>query len=168
MREIVGNGAIAKTLEGVEKDFLFFASGVANSKEEKESEYDREKELLLNQDKDKHIVYFSSLCIFTQPETRYSQHKIEMEDLIRENFPHYTILRLGNCEFATNPHQLIPFIKSKLENGEQFPVFDEYRHLVTKEEFLYWVNLIPERNCEMSIGQRLKVADIVERYKDVH
>jgi len=44
--------------------------------------------------------------------------------------------------------------------------FDEYRHLLTRDEFLYWMNLIPDRNCELNItGERLKVKEIVERLK---
>lgn len=167
MKEVLGHGGIARVLEETNKGLFFFASGVANSQEKRESEYDRERQLLLSQDRGKHIVYFSSLCVFTTPGTRYAKHKMEMEDIVRSDFPSYTILRIGNCEWGDNPHQLVPFIKSKLASGEPFEIYDEWRHLVTKDEFLYWVDLIPEdRNCEMSIvGERMKVKDIVERYK---
>ena len=167
MREIIGHGAVAKSLEGVDKPFLFFASGVADSHEEDEAQYDRERQLLLSQDRSKHIVYFSSLVIFFDPKRRYSQHKIEMEEIVK-TFEHYTIIRLGNPTWATNPHQLIPFFKDKLKNGGSFDIYDEYRHLITMEDFLYWINLIPEdRNCEIMItGQLVKVWDIVEEIKE--
>jgi hypothetical protein len=167
MKEVVGHGGIAEALKETDRDFLFFASGVANSREDRESEYDRERELLLSQDRDRHIIYFSSLCTFFNPDTRYSRHKIEMESLIRENFSRYAIVRVGNIDWGTNKHQLVPFIKDKLQKNEPFEVYNEYRHLVDKDEFLYWVNLIPkDRNCEICIpGTRLKVAEIVERYK---
>ena len=166
MKEVVGNGAIAETLRDVDKDFLFFASGVADSSERRESEFYREIDLLLSQDRSKHIVYFSSLCIFTDPKSRYSKHKIEMEDLVR-GFIRHTIVRIGNPDWVTNPHQLVPFLKEKIKSGKPFKVFDEYRHLLTRDEFLYWMNLIPEWNCEINItGERLKVNEIVERLKE--
>ena len=87
---IIGNGDIASILndrDGV----VFFASGVSNSSEKRESEYQREKDLLLKQDKSKCIFYFSSIVIDDKdkPETRYIRHKKEMEELIRKNFENY-------------------------------------------------------------------------------
>jgi len=166
MKEIIGHGAIAETLKDTDRDLLFFASGVPNSSEKRESEFDRERDLLMSQDRDKHIVYFSSLCIFFDPDTRYSQHKMEMEDIVK-TFDRYTIVRIGNPDWVTNPHQLIPFLKGKLESGEPFEVYDEYRHLLTRDEFLYWIDLIPDRNCEITLtGRRVKVIDIVNELKE--
>lgn len=171
--EIIGHGAIAKALEGIDKPFTFFASGVANSHEIDESQYRREKNLLLGQVypsllHSKRLVYFSSLCTLTDPERRYSKHKVEMENIVRTEFPKYSIVRLGNPEWATNPHQLIPFFKEKIARGEPFDIYDEYRHYLTLDEFRYWINLIPEdRNSELMItGERMKVKDIVERIKN--
>ena len=165
MKEIIGNGSLAETLKDTDKDLLFFASGVPNSNETRESEFDRERELLLSQDRDKHIVYFSSLCIFFDPDSSYSQHKVEMEDIVK-TFDRYTIVRIGNPDWVDNPHQLIPFLKDKIESGEPFEVYDEYRHLLTRDEFLYWIDLIPDRSCEMTLtGERLKVKEIVERLR---
>jgi len=39
MKEVIGNGAIAETLRDVDNDFLFFASGVADSSERRESSF---------------------------------------------------------------------------------------------------------------------------------
>lgn len=165
--QVIGHGAIAEALEGVDKPFLFFASGVANSFETDEVQYDRERDLLTSQDRDQHLVYFTSMCVFTEPARRYSQHKAEMEGIVRENFPHHSIVRVGNTDWGTNPHQLVPFFKEKLLSGEPFEVFDDYRHLLSKEEFQYWVNLLPEdRNVELVItGERMKISDIVEKVK---
>lgn len=166
--EIIGHGAIAQALEGIDKPFLFFASGVANSHETNEAEYKREYDLLMKQDTRKHLVYFTSLVVFTDPARRYSQHKAEMEEIIKVVFPSYSIIRVGNPAWATNPNQLVPFIRQKLESGTPFDVYDEYRHYLTKDEFRYWVNLIPEdRNSEMMItGERMKVKDLIERVKN--
>src|SRR3990167_1749987 len=103
MKDIVGNGDIARALEGTDKDVLFFASGVSNSQETNEAEYQREKDLLLQQDRSRRLVYFGSLSIFYN-DNRYAQHKREMEELIMQEFPKYTIVRLGNITWGTTPH----------------------------------------------------------------
>jgi hypothetical protein len=88
-----------------------------------------------------------------------------MEELVRTHFPRYTIIRLGNITWGTNPHTLINFFKAAHENGEVIHIEDTYRYLVDKEEFLHWIEVIPEWNCEMNItGKRMKVLDIVNTY----
>lgn len=160
---IIGNGDIAKVLTDRE-DRLYFASGVSNSQETRREEYEREKNLLLSQDKYRHLVYFGSLSIF-YTDTLYSQHKKRMEGLIKENFKHYTIFRIGNISWGTNPHTLINAFRKKIESREPLEIRDVYRYVVDKEEFLYWIDLIPEWSCEMNvIGRRMKVADIVKEY----
>lgn len=162
---IIGNGTIAKVLTD-RSDRLYFASGVSNSREERESEYQREKDLLLKQNHYIHIVYFSSLGMFTA-DTRYFRHKREMELLIK-TWPHHTIVRIGNITWNNNnPNTFINFLRDKIKKGEPFEIKDEYRYIVDKDEFLYWINLIPKWNCEMSImGRRMKVADIVKEIKE--
>ena len=160
---IVGRGDIAGALEPRE-GFLYFASGVSNSREERESEYEREKELLLSQPRDKHVVYFGSLSIFYS-DTRYAQHKKEMEDLVKDNFDNYTIVRLGNITWGDNPNTIINFFKEQKKKGEPLEVRDTERYVVDREEFDHWVGMIPEWSCEMNIpGARMSVIDIVKKY----
>lgn len=157
---VVGNGDIASVLP--KSHLLFFASGVSNSQEYHKSEYQRELDLLMSQDKWAHIVYFSSLAIFYS-DTRYAQHKRAMELTIKQNFHYYTIVRIGNITWGTNPHTLINYLKSH----PYAEVRDEYRYIVGKEEFLHWVNLIPDWNCELNIpGKMMKVIDIVQAIKE--
>lgn len=156
---IVGNGDIASVLTDRE-DRLYFVSGVSNSQETRKSEYEREKKLLLSQDKYRHIVYVSSLAVF-YTDTLYAQHKLRMEKLIKENFKHYTILRIGNIDWGNNPNTLINYLRAHPEAE----IKDVYRYVVDKEEFLYWINLIPEWPCEMNVvGTRMKVIDIWRKY----
>ena len=161
---IIGNGDIASVLTDRE-DRIYFASGVSNSSELRESEYYRETELLLRQDKFKHLVYFGSLSIFYS-DSRYARHKMMMENLVRKNFEHYTIIRMGNITWGKNPNTLINFIQNKIRTREPFEVKDVYRYVLEKDEFLYWINLIPDTwSCEMNIiGKRMKVKDIVKEY----
>lgn len=156
---IRGHGDIASVLTDRE-DRLYFASGVSNSQETRESEYQREKDLLLRQDKWRHIVYFSSLSIF-YTDTRYAQHKRQMEKLVKKFFGHHTIIRIGNITWGKNPHTLINYMKEHKDAKVQ----DVYRYVVTKEEFLHWINLIPDWTCEMNIpGRMMKVKDIINEY----
>jgi len=165
MKEIVGRGDIAEVLQDTEKDMLFFASGVSNSQETRESEYQREKDLLMEQEKDRRLVYFGSLSVFYN-DNRYTQHKLEMEDLVKENFPSYCIVRIGNITWGDNPHTLINHLKDKVEREEPVEIKDVERYIVNKDEFLHWINLIPENfNCEINItGERMKVKEIFNRY----
>ena len=161
---IIGHGDIANVLKD-RKDFIFFASGVSNSNESRESEYKREEELLLKQNKNKHLIYFGSLAIFYNPNTRYSRHKKHMEELVKTHFKHYTIVRMGNITWGNNPHTLINHFRNAVKKGEKLEIWDTYRYLVNKKEFLHWIEMIPDWNSEMNItGQRLKVKQIVKKY----
>lgn len=163
-KNIIGNGDIASALPEQDR-LLFFASGVSNSQETRKSEYQREFDLLRSQvGTDLRLVYFSSLSIFYK-DSRYTQHKRLMESVVKECFPHYTIIRLGNITWGDNPHTIINFFRNRLERGEPIEVRDEYRYITDREEFLHWINLIPDFNCEMNIpGRRMKVAEVVEQY----
>ncbi len=125
---IIGHGDIASILTD-KSDRTYFASGVSNSQETRESEYFREKKLLLSMPHNRHLVYFSSLCIFYS-NTRYAKHKREMEDLVILNFKPYTIIRMGNITWGTNPHTLINFIGNKIRKHEPFEIQNVYRALV--------------------------------------
>jgi hypothetical protein len=156
---VVGNGDIASVLPKRD-DLLFFASGVSNSQCLDEAEYSREARLLQNQDKRAHIVYFSSLAVLWS-DTRYFRHKRYMEVFIRENFPTWTIVRIGNITWGDNPNTLI----NNLRFHPRRKLRDEWRYIVDKDEFLHWVNLIPDWSCEINLpGRRMKVKEVYEKY----
>jgi dTDP-4-dehydrorhamnose reductase len=157
---IIGHGDIASILKDRE-DRIYFASGVSNSAETNFSEFAREKLLLLNQEREKRLVYFSSLCVFYS-KNRYAIHKRAMELLVKKYFPLYTIIRLGNIDWGDNPYTLINFMKNTINQGNKtYDVQDVYRHIVDKEEFLHWINMIPDWNCEINIpGKLIKVYDL--------
>src|SRR3989344_98843 len=161
---IIGNGDIASVI--TDKDeFLFFAAGVSNSREKRESEYKREKDLLMNQNRLAHIVYFSSLCVFYS-NSRYAKHKREMEYLVKKAFATWTIIRFGNITWGTNPHTLINHFKKLKKHGKKLIVKNTYRYICDKKEFNHWLAMIPkEWSCEMNVpGRRMKVADIVKEF----
>lgn len=156
---IVGNGDLASVLPD-RKDLLFFASGVSNSQCTDEAEYKRELDLLLQQPRDAHLVYFSSLAIFYST-TRYTAHKRWMELSVKDLFPKSCIVRLGNIDWGTNPHTLINYLRAH-PNAE---IRDEVRYIVSKEEFLHWIDMIPNWSCEMNIpGKTLTIREIKNEY----
>ena len=160
---IIGNGDIASVLPKKSR-LLFFASGVSNSHEVRESEYRREKNLLLRQNRRVHLVYFSTLAVL-YGDNRYVKHKREMEQIIKNEWARHTIMRLGNITWGTNPHTLINYFRQQLAKGKPIKIQDTYRYIIDKDEFLHWVELIPEWSCEMNItGKRMKVADIIDEY----
>lgn len=113
----------------------------------------------------KGIVYFGSLGIFYNPHTRYTRHKKHMEEVVKSHFKHYTIISMGNITWGKNPNTLINYFRNAVKKGKKLEIWDTYRYLVNKNEFLHWINLIPEWSCEMNItGQRLKVKQIVKKY----
>lgn len=164
MNKIIGNGDIAGVLHKVEpKGLTFFASGVSDSKETREREFLREKELLWNQEVPSHLVYFSSLRAIN-PTTPYLQHKRDMELQVMNGFQYYTIVRLGNITWGNNPNTIINFLKNRINSAESLVIKDEYKHLVGEEEFVYWMNQIPiNSKFELNItGRFIKVSKIVE------
>ena len=155
---IIGNGDIASVLPS-RQDLLFFASGVSNSQETNESEYQRELNLLLTQNRESHVVYFSTLSIFYKS-SRYTTHKRVMEELVKRNFNTYTIIRIGNITWGNNPYTFINAYKLK-----PYDVKNEYRYLVNKEEFLHWINMIPSWSCEINIpGERILATEAIKKY----
>lgn len=161
---IIGRGDVASAITNPKDGYLYFASGVSNSQETRESEYEREIALLMEQPRDRRTVYFGSLSIF-YGDGRYQQHKREMEARLRVEFPDWNIVRLGNISWGTNPHTLINHFRGRLERREPLDIRDATRYMIDQAEFEHWVNLIPEWNCEMNItGQPMTIEEIVKRY----
>jgi hypothetical protein len=160
---IIGHGDIASVIPD-RPDRLYFSSGVSNSGETRESEYQREINLLRKQDRGEHLVYFSSLCVF-YAETRYARHKRQMEFVVKDEFRTYTIVRLGNIAWGTNPHTLINHLRDRLAVGLPLDIQPVYRHVIDVVEFRYWLGMIPEWSCEMNVpGWRMSVAQIAEEF----
>lgn len=141
---IVGNGNIAKILNDRE-GAIFFASGVSNSNEKREQEYKREKDLLLKQDRDKCLFYFSSISIdeVDKSQNRYFKHKKEMEELIDQLYENYNIIRIGNITWDNNPNTFINYIKNKLRLKEPVTIKDEYKFLIDEKTLLLITNSLP-------------------------
>jgi hypothetical protein len=163
---IIGNGDIASVIK--DRDgAIFFASGVSNSNESREEEYDRERNLLLSQDKSKCIFYFSSIAIdFTDKleKSRYLRHKKEMEDLIKANFENYNIIRIGNITWGNNPNTFLNFIKNKIKKNETVDIRNgELKYMLDKDQFSLITNNLPlnGKNQISIFGKVARVEDLI-------
>lgn len=146
---ILGRGDIASVLTD-KPDRIYFASGVSNSSCTDWHEFQREKKLLLEQNRFQRLVYFSSLCIYYS-DTPYSKHKLQMEAMAKRTFNEYTIIRLGNITWGKNPNTLINYLSINPQAERK----DVYRYLIDKDEFLHWMDMIPDFNTEMNITGKL-------------
>lgn len=167
---IIGHGDIATALRDIDRDDrIYFVSGVSNSRETRESEFRRERNMFADvvyDDRGTHVVYVSSLAVFYS-NTPYAEHKKTMEWLVKKRAQRHTIIRVGNITWGSNPNTLINYLRGQKERGERLDIQDAQRYVIDKDEFLYWVGMIPDWNCEMNItGKRMTVAEIVSEYVD--
>lgn len=163
---ILGHGDIARAIPAHldRPSWVWFASGVSNSAETRESEYAREAQLLGVQDREAHLIYFSSLCVFYS-NNRYARHKGAMEDLVRNWFDAYTIIRLGTITWGRNPHLLINHLHAQHAAGLELDIQPVQRYVVDLAEFQNHLALLPEWSCEYNItGRRMTVQQIVDEY----
>jgi nucleoside-diphosphate-sugar epimerase len=132
---IIGKGLIAKAFEKYndDNDIIIFSSGVSNSSETKESEFEREESLLkehllLN----KKLIYFSTVSVIDGSlKSPYINHKIKMEKMISDNHSNYLIFRLP-IVIGNNANKITFFnsLKDKINNGEELKVFSVGRYLI--------------------------------------
>ena len=162
---IIGNGDIAQACKSFDReDRIYFASGVSNSRCTDEDLFDREKDYL-PEDNIERFIYFSSLSIYYQ-DNPYTEHKRNMEIIIKDRYEDYCIIRLGNITWGDNPNTIINFLKNRIKNGEHYEVQDTFRYLCSRDEFNHWLGMIPDFNTEMNItGERVCIAEIVARIK---
>jgi hypothetical protein len=162
---IIGNGSIAKVLNDRD-DLVFFASGVSNSSCIDEREYEREFNLLKTVPTDKHIVYFSNLGIYYKQD-RYTQHKRDIEEYIRNNYKSYTIVRIEVCEWVKTPNTILNVFKRQLAQGIEPIIQDTTRYVLSLDEFKYWVEMIQSgvKNEMNILGRKLTISQIVEEIK---
>ncbi len=165
---IIGSGDIANAIVD-RKELLFFASGVSKSSETDDLQFAREKNLLLAQDKNSQLVYFSTLSQYYS-DSPYIRHKKAMEDIVKLEFSKYTIVRFGNITWGKNPNTLLNHLMNKVINNVPIEIQETHRHIMTKKDFLFWLNHIPIGKSDvMNItGKLLTVREILELVKECH
>lgn len=134
---IIGNGLIATSLQNIDSEnVLFFASGVSNSLETRNSEFEREFTLLkenLGKYSNAQFVYFSTLSINDQSkqDSHYVLHKIRIEEYIKNNSDNYLIVRVGNVVGkGGNANTLFNYLKNQISNQNPFVLHKKARRLL--------------------------------------
>ena len=128
---IIGNGFLAQNFSHYLNDrgVFFFVSGVSDSNEICESEFIREKQLLIesiSKLNNELFVYFSSCYVVDTDmlNIKYYNHKENMESIVESTASNYIIFRLpqvvGN---GGNKNNLINFLFRHIENGKKFVLF---------------------------------------------
>lgn len=126
---IIGNGLIAKSLQKIDSEnVLFFASGVSNSLETRDLEFEREYALLksnLENNPEKIFVYFSTCSIYdsSKNNSHYVLHKLKLEQIIADLSDSYYILRVSNAVGkGGNPNLLTNYLVREIENNAKITV----------------------------------------------
>jgi hypothetical protein len=138
---IIGSGLIGSAfMDFYEKEprVCLYAAGVANSQCIDNTEYVRDKKMLVENisrlKKNELLVYISTCSISTlnlSLSTRYIEHKIEMEKIVA-SYGQYLILRLPQiASLSKNPFTLLNYFKNKIDNDEQFQLYkNSYRNIL--------------------------------------
>lgn len=125
---IIGNGMMANAMQTIDSDdYLFFCSGVSNSKETDESAFLKEQKLLSSYlNTDQCLVYFSSYFVNFDSylSERYYRHKDEMERLIRTHCVQYKIFRAPQIVgHSSNPKTLTNFLYHAIKSATTLTVY---------------------------------------------
>ncbi|MDD2828446.1 MAG: sugar nucleotide-binding protein [Sulfuricurvum sp.] len=180
MDMIIGNGQLAQAfINTPHDDIVFFASGVPNSNCTDESQFDRERQLLLStlqSHNDKKFIYFSSCALSSKeyPKNRYYQHKAEMEQLIKNYSKSYYIFRIPQLFGHLKHHKtLINFLYESIINDQEFHLYNEaYRYVIEIEDVKNLVEAYLKYShssitIDLANDYRYKVLDIVKIFENL-
>lgn len=150
---VIGNGMIAKSMSNIDSDkIIFFCSGVSNSKEQDAEEFDREKNLILKySNTNNQFIYFSSYFLNFNNyviDSKYYKHKLNMEEVIKNNFKKYLIFRLpqvvGN---SNNPNTLMNHLFNNLINDKVITIYkNSKRNLLDVDDLIKFVKYAIDNN----------------------
>lgn len=148
---IVGNGLIASSFIGLNnhEDCLIFASGVSDSNETSLKEFNRERVLLLNslkQNKELKFIYFSSILVGIS-NNEYYNHKMEMENIIKDMSNNYIIFRVPQIIGVDgNKNNLIKTLANSIKTNTEIIVYkDVDRSLVDVEDIVRIVDYCKDK-----------------------
>jgi nucleoside-diphosphate-sugar epimerase len=147
---VIGTGMLAKAFSSYadNNEYLVFASGVSNSLETRDIEFQREKILLtrvINANPAKTLIYFST-CSMYDPATKgsvYLNHKLELEKLTASLAKKYYIFRISQIVGKTNNTTLINFLVNKIRSNELFEVWkNSSRNIIAIDDVYTIINYI--------------------------
>lgn len=160
---VIGNGLIGKSFKekyGEREDVLIFASGVSDSREQRQAEFDREWALLkkhvAENGEGRQFIYFSTISIH-DPSLRnnpYQQHKLAIEQYIGDSLTNYLIVRAPNViGSGGNKTNLLNFLHTKIQQGEPFEVWEHAERNILDVQDLFTLvdGLIAKRTPSTTI-----------------
>ena len=171
---IIGRGLIAKAFEKYSNDnnVIIFSSGVSNSLETRDTEFEREESLLKsNLLLDKKFIYFSTISVVDGSlKSPYINHKIKMENIISDNHNNYLIFRLP-IVVGNNANNITFFnsLKDKINNNEELKVFSVGRYLIDIDDLSETLPTLIDNYLEknktlnISFDNFSSVKEIIER-----
>ncbi len=170
---IVGSGMLARAFSKFDtnSDIVIFASGVSDSLETNQSQYQREFDLL-KRIRSEHphslLVYFST-CSIVDPDrknTSYVRHKIMVEESLMVWGHPFLNLRLPAVIGCSNVARTLPFfLKDKIKSGETFDIWTKaIRYPIDIDDVVRIGSIIIDNNAfkNMTINVALKAYSIPE------
>ena len=156
---IIGNGLLGSAfIEFDLPEVVFFASGVSNSSEISEKEFNREENLIhkiLGDNPQKQFVYFSTCSIYDSSKngSPYVLHKLKMEQIIINKASNYLILRVSNAVGkGGNPNLLMNYIYSSILNKKKITIHkNAKRNLIDVEDVVKISHNIISNNIKNKI-----------------
>lgn len=181
---IIGNGLIASLFRDSDKeDIVFFASGVSNSLETRNEEFQREENLIkkiFEENPEKTFVYFSTCSVYDSSKTGsdYVLHKLKMEQLIKNSCEKFLILRVSNAVGkGGNPNLLMNYIIRSVKNNETINVHTKAtRNLIDAEDIkniVFEILKTGDLNKIINVAYPqnysiIEILEIIERYYNLN
>lgn len=150
---VIGHGMIANAFKKADisnHHHIIFASGVSNSLETNNDVFKKERDLLLSYSAHhEKLIYFSTVSVFdpSLQNTSYIRHKLQIENIITQQFSNYLIIRLpiviGKSQ---NPNTLINFLYNRLMEGLSFELYiHATRYLIDLDDVVHLTSEILQK-----------------------
>jgi hypothetical protein len=146
---------------------IIFASGVSNSKETNNNDFNREIELIskvIDENKNLKFIYFS--CVLVNiVDNDYFKHKLNVESIIKQKSNNYLIFRIpqiiGN---AGNKNNLVNYFKKSIKNGDELEVFNETkRALIDVDDLVKIISYCKSKiSCNTLIISDIEKIDVID------
>jgi len=169
---IIGNGLLASVFIDSDinyDDFIIFASGVSDSKQTNQNEFNREKELVLKtlvENKELKFIYFSSILADISNNDYYN-HKLEIENIIKDKSNNYIIFRVPQIIGRNgNKNNLVNFLKNAILKDDEITIFENVkRALLDIDDLINIVNYCKDKVNSSVINisdvEKISVFDLV-------
>jgi nucleoside-diphosphate-sugar epimerase len=177
---IVGNGLIANAFrEYDQQPIIFFASGVSNSLETSQEQFQREENLIrktILENPTQLFIYFSTCSIYdsSKSDSAYVNHKLNMEHIIATECSSYLIARVSNAVGkGGNPNLLMNYIHRSIVNQQKITLHQNAtRNLIDIEDIRKMVLLLVNEKAHNKIYniayvRNFSILEVVKAFEKV-